>query len=133
MNTSLAIMIKHGGLAALLLATAQLAFAHAHPAQLAFAHAHPAQQTPAPDATVEAPHEVAIDFTEGLEPAFSTLNVIDAAGKQVNSAKSAVDANNKKHMSVELGDLKTGTYQVEWTAVADDGHRTQGHYLFNVK
>ena len=123
MNMSLAIVIKQGGLAALLLATAQLAFAHAHPAQ----------QTPAPDATVEAPHEVAIDFTEGLEPAFSTLNVVDAAGKQVNSAKSAVDANNKKHMSVALGDLKTGTYQVEWTAVADDGHRTQGHYLFNVK
>jgi methionine-rich copper-binding protein CopC len=123
MNTSLANMIRRSSIAALLLATAQLAFAHAHPTQ----------QTPAPDATVEAPHEAAIDFTEGLEPAFSTLTVIDAAGKQVNSAKSAVDANNKKHMSVALGDLKTGTYQVEWTAVADDGHRTQGHYLFNVK
>ena len=123
MNTSLANMIRRSGVAALLLATAQLAFAHAHPSQ----------QTPAPDATVEAPHEVAIDFTEGLEPAFSTLTVIDAVGKQVNSAKSAVDANNKKHMSVALGDLKTGAYQVEWTAVADDGHRTQGHYLFNVK
>ncbi|QIE23523.1 Protein YobA [Caballeronia sp. SBC1] len=123
MNTSLAHMVKHGGLTALLLATAQLAFAHAHPTQ----------QTPAPDATVEAPHEVAIDFTEGLEPAFSTLTVIDAAGKPVNSAKSSVNASNKKHMSVALGALKTGAYQVEWTAVADDGHRTQGHYLFNVK
>jgi copper resistance protein C len=123
MNTSLAKMVRNGGLGALLLATAQLAFAHAHPTQ----------QTPAPNATIEAPHEVAIDFTEGLEPAFSTLTVIDAAGKQVNSAKSAVDANNKKHMSVAVDDLKTGTYQVEWTAVADDGHRTQGHYLFNVK
>lgn len=123
MNTSLINMVKHGGLSALLLATAQLAFAHAHPTQ----------QTPAPDATVEAPHEVAIDFTEGLEPAFSTLTVVDAADKQVNRAKSAVDANNKKHMSVALGDLKMGPYQVKWTAVADDGHRTQGHYLFNVK
>jgi methionine-rich copper-binding protein CopC len=123
MNTSLATTVGNGGLSALLLATAQLAFAHAHPTQ----------QTPAPDATVEAPHEVDLDFTEGLEPAFSTLIVIDAAGKQVNSAKSAVDVNNKKHMSVALGDLKAGTYQVEWTAVANDGHRTQGHYLFNVK
>ena len=123
MNTSLISMVRHGGLGALLLATAQLAVAHAHPTQ----------QTPAPDATVEAPHEVAIDFTEDLEPAFSTLTVVNAAGKQVNSAKSAVDASNKKHMSVALGDLKAGTYQVEWTAVADDGHRTQGHYLFNVK
>jgi len=123
MNTSLTHRVKRGGLTALLLATAQLAFAHAHPTQ----------QTPAPDATVEAPHEVTIDFTEGLEPAFSTLTVIDAAGKPVNSTKSSVDASNKKHMSVALGELKTGTYQVEWTAVADDGHRTKGHYLFNVK
>jgi methionine-rich copper-binding protein CopC len=116
-------MAKRGALAATLLITAQLAVAHALPKQ----------QSPAPDSAVEAPHEVAIDFSEGLEPAFSTLVVVDAAGKQVNSAKSAVDATNKKHMSVALGDLKTGTYQVEWTAVADDGHRTQGHYPFNVK
>jgi copper resistance protein C len=120
---NIADMAKRGALAATLLVTAQLAVAHALPKQ----------QSPAPDSTVEAPHEVAIDFSEGLEPAFSTLVVVDAAGKQVNSAKSAVDASNKKHMSVALGDLKTGVYQVEWTAVADDGHRTQGHYLFNVK
>jgi methionine-rich copper-binding protein CopC len=120
---NIANMAKRGALAATLLITAQLAVAHALPKQ----------QSPAPDSAVEAPHEVAIDFSDGLEPAFSTLVVVDAAGKQVNSAKSAVDAANKKHMSVALGDLKTGTYQVEWTAVADDGHRTQGHYLFNVK
>jgi methionine-rich copper-binding protein CopC len=123
MTSSLLNIAKRGALAATLLVTAQLAVAHAMPKQ----------QTPTPDATVGAPHEVAIDFSEGLEPSFSTLIVVDAAGKQVNSAKSSVDASNKKHMSVTLGDLKTGTYQVEWTAVADDGHRTQGHYLFNVK
>ena len=121
--SNIANMAKRGALAAALLITAHLAVAHALPKQ----------QSPAPDSAVEAPHEVAIDFSEGLEPAFSTLVVVDAAGKQVNSAKSAVDAGNKKHMSVALGDLKTGVYQVEWTAVADDGHRTQGHYLFNVK
>ncbi|WP_086383593.1 copper homeostasis periplasmic binding protein CopC [Caballeronia sordidicola] len=126
MNPSLsnvAKLARRGALAAAFLAMAQLAMAHALPKQ----------QTPAPDATVEAPHEVAIDFSEGLEPTFSTLIVVDAAGKQVNSAKSAVDSSNKQHMSVALGDLKTGAYQVEWTAVAEDGHRTQGHYLFNVK
>jgi hypothetical protein len=101
-------------------------------AQFAFAHAHPRAQTPAPDATVSTPHEVTIDYTEGLEPAFSSLVVIDAQGKQVNSARSSVDATDKKRMSVTLPELKPGTYQVEWTAVADDGHRTQGHYMFNV-
>lgn len=126
MNSSLsniAKLAKRGALAATLLTAAQFAIAHARPKQ----------QSPAPDATVETPHEVAIDFSEGLEPTFSTLIVVDTAGKQVNIAKSAVDSSNKKHMSVALGDLKTGAYQVEWTAVAEDGHRTQGHYLFNVK
>jgi methionine-rich copper-binding protein CopC len=123
MNSPIAPIALRGALAAGLLAAAQCAFAHAHPKQ----------QTPAPDATVSAPHEVAIDYTEGLEPAFSTLVVIDAQGKQVSTGKSTVDANDKKHMSVALGDLKPGTYQVEWTALADDGHRTQGRYMFNVK
>ncbi len=124
MNTSLINMVKHGGLSALLLATAQLAFAHAHPTQ----------QTPAPDATVEAPHEVSHRFHGRSRIRIQhALTVVDAADKQVNRAKSAVDANNKKHMSVALGDLNMGPYQVKWTAVADDGHRTQGHYLFNVK
>lgn len=102
-------------------------------AQLASAHARPEQQSPKPDATIDAPHEVSIDFSEGLEPAFSTLVVIDATGKHVEIAKASVDAMNKKHMSVQLGNLATGAYQVEWTAVAEDGHRTQGRYLFNVK
>jgi copper resistance protein C len=123
MNSPIAPIALRGTVAAGLLAAAQCAFAHAHPKQ----------QTPASDATVSAPHEVAIDYTEGLEPAFSTLVVIDAQGKQVSTGKSTVDANDKKRMSVALGDLKRGTYQVEWTALADDGHRTQGRYMFNVK
>ena len=102
-------------------------------AQLAFAHARPEQQSPMPDATVDAPHEVSIDFSEGLEPAFSTLVVIDATGKHVETTKASVDPTNKKHMSVPLGNIAMGAYQVEWTAVAEDGHRTQGRYLFNVK
>lgn len=102
-------------------------------APLALAHAMPKQQTPAPNATVGAPHEVSIEFSEGLEAAFSTLTVTDAHGKPVTSAKSSVDASDKKHLSVALGELAPGAYQVKWTAVADDGHRTQGHYTFNVK
>ena len=122
MNSSIANKLMRGMFAAIFLMAAQFALAHAHPNA----------QTPAPDATVSAPHEVAIDYTEGLEPSFSTLVVVDAQGKQVNSAKSSVDTTNKKHMSVALPDLKPGTHQVEWTAVAEDGHRTQGHYMFNV-
>ncbi|KND56327.1 Protein yobA precursor [Candidatus Paraburkholderia kirkii] len=102
-------------------------------AQFALAHALPKLQNPGPGATVGAPREVAIDFSEALEPTFSKLIVTDAGGTQVNTAKSVADANDRKHMSVALGNLAPGVYKVQWTAVAADGHRTQGHYNFTVK
>ncbi|MDR5738520.1 copper resistance protein CopC [Caballeronia sp. LZ016] len=110
-----------------------LAFALIASAQVAFAHALPKLQQPGPGATVSAPHEVSIVFGEALEPTFSSMLVTNAQGTQVNTAKSVVDTNDKKHMSVALGDLPPGVYNVQWTAVAADGHRTQGHYNFTVK
>jgi copper resistance protein C len=110
-----------------------LALAFIGTAQLAFAHALPKVQSPGPGATVNAPHEVAIDFGEALEPTFSKLIVTDAHGTQVNTEKSTVDAHDRKHMRVALGALQPGVYKVQWTAVAADGHRTQGQYNFTVK
>jgi methionine-rich copper-binding protein CopC len=103
-------------------------------AQLAYAHAYPQHQVPGAGATVGASQkDVSIDFDEGLEPAFSSIAVTDAQGKSVTGAKAAVDPANKKHMSVALNALSPGEYTVAWVAVADDGHRTQGHYTFTVK
>jgi methionine-rich copper-binding protein CopC len=103
-------------------------------AQVAHAHAFPKHQTPDAGATVNAsPHEVSIEFDDGLEAAFSSIGVTDAQGKGVTRAKSQVDAKDNKSMSVALQDLPPGTYTVAWVAVADDGHRTQGHYRFSVK
>ncbi|MDR5854400.1 copper resistance protein CopC [Caballeronia sp. LZ062] len=102
-------------------------------APFALAHALPKLQQPGPGATVSTPHEVSIEFGERLEPTFSSMLVTDAHGTQVNTEKSAVDSNDKKHMSVALGNLAPGVYTVQWTAVAADGHRTQGHYNFTVK
>ena len=103
-------------------------------AQLAQAHAFPTHQVPGAGATVStAQKEVAIDFDDGLEPAFSSITVTDAQGKSVTSAKSVVDATDKKHMSVALNPLTPGEYSVAWVAVATDTHRTQGHYTFTVK
>jgi methionine-rich copper-binding protein CopC len=76
---------------------------------------------------------VSIEFDDALEPAFSSLKVTDAAGKDATNGASSVDANDKKHMSVALRALTPGLYTVSWVAVAADGHRTQGHYTFTVK
>lgn len=102
--------------------------------QLAHAHAYPVHQAPSAGATVSASQkDVAIDFDDALEPAFSSIAVTDAQGKTVTSGKAVVDDSNKKHMSVGLNTLTPGVYTVAWVAVAADGHRTQGHYTFTVK
>jgi hypothetical protein len=103
-------------------------------AQWASAHAHPERETPRAGATVGADTKhVSIEFDDALEPAFSSLKVADAAGKDVTDGKSSVDGNHKKHMTVALKALEPGVYTVQWTAVAVDGRRTQGHYAFTVK
>jgi methionine-rich copper-binding protein CopC len=103
-------------------------------AQFAHAHAYPTHQVPSAGSSVTASQkDVAIDFDDGLEPAFSSITVTDAQGKPVTSDKSVVDPANKKHMSVPLNALTPGVYSVAWVALATDGHRTQGHYNFTVK
>jgi copper resistance protein C len=103
-------------------------------AQLAWAHAYPTHQEPSAGSTAPATlNAVVIDFDDGLEPAFSSIEVTDAQGKSVIREKAKVDASNSKRMSVALNALTPGKYSVVWVAVAADGHRTTGHYSFDVK
>lgn len=103
-------------------------------APLAYAHAYPTHQAPSAGSTVAASQkDVAIDFDDELEPAFSSISVTDAQGRSVVRDKAVVDPTNAKHMSVALNPLSPGVYAVSWVAVAADGHRTQGHYSFTVK
>ncbi len=99
----------------------------------AFAHVFPQQQEPGAGATVASPAQVRIVFDGPLEPSFTTLSVTDAAGKQVNTAKAAVDAKQPTVVSVALPALPAGHYTVHWAAVSSDGHRTHGDYPFGVK
>ncbi|WP_396328922.1 copper homeostasis periplasmic binding protein CopC [Burkholderia anthina] len=100
----------------------------------AFAHAHVAHSDPAANAALAAaPAAVTIDFTEPLEPAFSSIVVVDGDGKTVSNGRANIDAATAKRMTVPLTALGTGAYTVKWVAVATDGHRTQGAYGFSVK
>ena len=99
----------------------------------AFAHATPTSRDPGPDAEVAAPAAVTIHFSEPLEPAFSKLALVDANNKPVAPAASQVDPQDTKTMHLALQPLAPGRYTVQWTAVAEDGHRTKGSYAFSVK
>lgn len=102
-------------------------------AQTAFAHSEPVSMTPSANATVAAPANVVIHFSEELEPKFSTMTLTDAAGKTVSKQPAAV-GKDAKTMTLPLPALAPGVYTVKWVSVAaDDAHRLDGNYKFTVK
>lgn len=100
--------------------------------QGAWAHAHVVSSDPAAQTSVEAPKTVRVTFDSTLEGALSKLRVVDAQGKAVTHAKGELDA-SRKTLTLSLPTLAAGHYQVNWVAVASDGHRTQGSIKFSVK
>ncbi|MBB5503797.1 copper resistance CopC family protein [Paraburkholderia atlantica] len=102
-------------------------------ASAALAHVFPQKQEPGAGASVAAPAQVKVTFDGPLEPAFSSLSVTDASGRQVGTQKSSVDAQQPAVMTLPLPTLAAGHYTVHWVAVASDGHRTHGDYGFDVK
>lgn len=99
----------------------------------ALAHAHLKGASPAADATVtSAPAEVALDFSENIEPKFSTIEVADAKGARVDKADVHVAPDNAKHLAVSLTPLEPGTYKVIWRVTSTDTHKTNGSYNFKL-
>lgn len=99
----------------------------------AHAHAHLRTATPAAESTVAAPAKVAINFTEGVEPRFSTIEVSDAAGKRVDKQDSHTAPSDSKLLSVGLPQLAPGTYTVVWRVTAVDTHKSEGSFKFTVR
>jgi methionine-rich copper-binding protein CopC len=98
----------------------------------ASAHAFLKASTPAVGGTVpQAPSEVVIEFTEGVEPRFSTITVQNAAGARVDTGGVHL-AGNDTRLAVALKPLQDGTYKVIWHATATDTHKTQGSFRFTV-
>jgi copper resistance protein C len=99
----------------------------------AFAHAQLSRATPAVGSSVDAaPAEVALNFSEKLENAFSTVIVRDAMGKRVDKGDAHVDKADRTVMRVPLESLTPGIYIVEWRALTADTHRTEGAFIFRV-
>lgn len=99
----------------------------------AYAHAHLDHASPAPGSVLAAaPKEVAIWFTEALEPKFSTIEVRDAAGAAMQAGPATLAADNTALLQVTLKPLPPGTYKVMWRVLSVDTHRTQGEFDFKV-
>ena len=103
-----------------------------HPrGELAWAHAYPAVSIPNNGATVkEPPREVRIQFTEGVEIAFSQIIVKGANGEVVSQGKLRQLADDT--LAIDLKPLSPGNYIVEWQVLSIDTHVTEGVLRFTV-
>lgn len=105
--------------------------------QQALAHAHLKSQLPAEGAAIEqsqAPKVITLDFSEGIELAFSKIKVTNSDGKEITVGKLSLDpVNNTKLLLPLESDLSEGDYLVNWNVVSVDGHKTKGSYQFSVK
>ncbi len=97
----------------------------------AWSHVFPDHSEPRVGRTLDAPPPaVRVWFDGEIEPAFSTLRVDDAAKRRVDRNDVRVQGNL---LQVSLPPLPSGRYQVHWSVVARDGHRTEGSFPFRVK
>ncbi len=100
----------------------------------ALAHSKPRTMLPAADSSVpDAPSELSVYFTEGLEPKFSLLRLTDGKGTVLSKEGSKLDPSDDKHLTLALPKLRPGTYYVHWVAASKDGHKMDGDYKFAVK
>ena len=101
----------------------------------ALAHAELKSATPPVKGTVTtSPSELDLEFTEGLNLAFSGVAVKGPGKKTVATGKAALQAGDDTKLMVPIqGTLAPGTYTVAWHALSTDGHKTRGTYTFTVK
>lgn len=80
-----------------------------------------------------APDEVKLYFSERLEPAYSSLRVLDAHGLQVDRRDSRVDRANPSLLRATLPLLPPGTYKVLWRVLSIDADITEGTFTFRIE
>lgn len=108
-----------------------LAFWLAASVSIAWAHAYPTVSVPADGATVrEAPREVRIQFTEGVEIEFSQIAVKGPGGEKVSRGNPRRIAEDT--IAVDMQPLRPGTYTIEWQVLSVDTHVTEGVLRFTV-
>jgi len=97
------------------------------------AHALLQKAFPAVGSTIpSAPAEMWLRFSEGVEPAFCSVAVRDAAGSDFVTGRPHTAPDNARQLLVGLKTLPAGAYKVEWHATSVDTHKTEGTYGFTV-
>ncbi|CAN7609798.1 copper homeostasis periplasmic binding protein CopC [Phenylobacterium sp. LjRoot225] len=103
-------------------------------ASQASAHAHLTAASPAADATVAAPKQLTLQFSEKLQPNFSGLTVtMPQMNDTATPVKVTVSKDKMGLVATPTAPLSPGLYKVNWHAVTSDTHRITGAYTFTVR
>lgn len=116
-------------------ATAMFAFSAA-----ALAHLKVVASTPAAAATVAAPRAIKLNFNEkmlpqmtGLQLTMTSMPGMPDQPMKIAGFKTSVGPDGKTLVATMQKPLATGSYRVDWHAVAADTHRVTGTFAFKVR
>ncbi len=112
-------------LAGIALAAAAPAGAWAHASLLATA---PAAQRVAP----HAPDELALTFSEAVEPRFAVISITDVKGRQLGTGTPTRSTADPRTIERRLEHLRPGWYLAYWRVISADGHPVRGAFTFAV-
>ena len=99
----------------------------------AWAHAALLRTAPVASATVNTPpREVALTYSEAVEPRFAIVSVTNASGRQETTGSPRRSPTNPDTLLVPLRRLAEGWYLVYWRAISVDGHPVRGAFTFAV-
>jgi copper resistance protein C len=98
----------------------------------AHAHAFLDHAEPRVGNTVKSPRIVSLWFTQNIESAFSSIEVLDANGGRMNVGNAVVDSRDRKLLRVPVRVLPPGAYTVKWHVLSVDTHTTDGSFTFHV-
>jgi copper transport protein len=114
------------------LAVAVVAAALVLPAS-AWAHAVLLRTVPAASALVNtAPRQLALVYSEAVEPRFAIVSVTNAAGDRQTAGPPHRSPADPNELDVPLKQLGEGWYLVFWRAISEDGHPVRGAFTFAV-
>ncbi|MCX7215748.1 MAG: copper resistance protein CopC [Burkholderiales bacterium] len=99
---------------------------------LAEAHAYLVSSDPPHKASLSAaPTRLKLRFSEPIEIAFMKL-VLQRDGQIQKAPLKISPGSDKRMVIVESAFADAGSYQLGWSIVARDGHRTEGSVIFSV-
>ena len=100
---------------------------------VASAHAVLLRTTPQASGTVNtAPREVALTFSEAVEPRFAIVSVTDAAANRETAGAPRRSPANPDTIVIPLKRIAEGWYLVYWRVISVDGHPVRGAFVFAV-